>query len=248
MEVKLLKHGYNDKKEIYADFIAGTINYDNDYYSNEYKIVNEIPNFPIYLAHSNETEFVEAVKVLNKHMVHSDRDIHLNGRFWHSFLLVEKREYILNKYPQIKKSIRDFNNIVLKKFDWENYIYKCVLLAEYIEHESLNTWEEKEKFIKNIYYNLDLFNYIIKYPLFRNSDFIIKFFTIIKEEGLSHKMKERIKHRNDLGKDERYGRRVFLELNKNYPIIMSPFLEKTELKSEIYKALDLYEQSNDLLE
>jgi len=71
----------------------------------------------------------------------------------------------------------------------------------------------------------------------------MKFFSVIEEEDLSNKMKEKIKHRTDLGKDERYGRRILFELNKNYPIIMSPFLEKEELRNEIYKALKIYENS-----
>ena len=53
-------------------------------------------------------------------------------------------------------------------------------------------------------------------------------------------MKKKIKDRPDLGKDERYGRRVIFELNKNYPIIMAPFLKKADLKVEIYEALSLY--------
>ncbi|MEB8123848.1 DUF6339 family protein [Staphylococcus succinus] len=243
MEVNLLKDGYKNDADIYNDFLSGTINYDKDYFSSDCKIIDVIPDFPIYLASSHVNEFIEAVKILKEHMIHTDRDIHLNGRFWHSYLLVEKREYILEKYPQVKDSIKNFNNVILKKFDWENYIYKCVLAAEYINSAMLYNNIDEEKYAKLIYENLDLFNYIIKYPIFRNSEFVMKFFSVIEEENLSSKMKEKIKHRTDLGKDERYGRRILFELNKNYPIIMSPFLEKEELKNEIYKALKLYEKS-----
>ena len=56
----------------------------------------------------------------------------LNEGFWYSLLCVYKRDYLLEKYPQVEEGIRRFNNIVLKKFDWENYIYKCVLAAQYV--------------------------------------------------------------------------------------------------------------------
>ncbi|KPG90116.1 hypothetical protein [Staphylococcus hominis] len=240
MEVKLLDKGYKYNEDIYVDFLNNNINYGNDYFTDEYKVIDSIPDFPIYLANSNIDEYIKAVHILQKHIINTDRDIHFNGRFWHSYLLAEKREYIIRKYPQVSNSIKDFNKIVFKNFDWENYIYKCVIIAEYLEQENLVA-EENENYIRVIYDNLDLFNYIIKYPIFRNSKFIIKFFNIIDEECLSSKMKERIKHRTDLGKDERYGRRVIFELNKNYPVIMSPFLKKEELKKEIYKALRLYE-------
>ncbi|MDW3829200.1 DUF6339 family protein [Staphylococcus saprophyticus] len=244
MEINLLNEGYKNNEDIYNDFLNGTINYDKDYFSKEYKIIDTVPDFPIYLANAHVNEFIEAVNILKLHMIYTDRDIHLNGKFWHSYLLVEKRDYIIEKYPQVKNSIKNFNNIVLKKFDWENYIYKCILAAEYIRDEGLYNNIEEEKYAELLYENLDLFNYIIKYPIFRNSEFVMKFFSVIKDENLSSKMKEKIKHRNDLGKDERYGRRVLFELNKNYPIIMSPFLEKEELKNEIYKALRLYEKSS----
>lgn len=85
-----------------------------------------------------------------------------------------------------------------------------------------------------------MYNYIIKYNIFRNGQFIINFLTVIHEEGLSAQMKKQIKDRPELGSDERYGRRVIFELNKNYPIITAPMLEKDELKEEIYQALALY--------
>ncbi|MBT2831081.1 hypothetical protein HIR68_03955 [Staphylococcus coagulans] len=240
MKINLLNKCYKNNEIIYEDFLSGKINYNKDYFSKEYKIIDPIPNFPIYIMKSQVDEFVEAVKILKDYIIHTDRDIHLNGTFWHSYLLVEKRDYILKKYPQVGESIEKFNNIVLKKFNWENYIYKCVLAAEYIDDAGLMNNFEEQKYARLFYENLDLFNYIIKYPIFRNSQFIIKFFSIIDEENLSHKMKSRIKHNTDLGGDQRYGRRVIFELNKNYPIIMSPFLEKEELKNEVYKVLSSF--------
>lgn len=60
-------------------------------------------------------------------------------------------------------------------------------------------------------------------------------------------LKLKIKDRPDLGNDERYGRRVIFELNKNYPVVMAPFLEVDDLRKEIYKALSLYLDSKNPL-
>lgn len=243
MEIKLLKDGYYKNEEIYKDFIKGTISYNQPYFSEESITVSELPDFPIYFAYNYAKieDFINTIKILKKYMVNTDRDIHLDGKFWHSLLLIEKREYILSKYPQVKESRKAFNKIVLKNFDWENYIYKCMLAAEYINNAKLDI-DEEEKYMMLIFENLDLFNYLIKYQIFRNSEFIIKLLKIINEEGLTEKMKEKIKNRPDLGNDERYGRRVIYELNKNYPVVMSPFLEKDELKEEIYNALKIYDE------
>ena len=65
---------------------------------------------------------------------------------------------------------------------------------------------------------------------------------IIEETKLSKVLKSRIKDRPDLGNDERYGRRVIFELNKAYPIVMSPMLEKEKLKEYFLKYLGYYYQ------
>lgn len=71
---------------------------------------------------------------------------------------------------------------------------------------------------------------------------IINIMDIIEETGLSKVLKARIKDRPDLGKDERYGRRVIFELNKAYPIVMSPMLDKEKLKEYFLKYLGYYYQ------
>ena len=65
--------------------------------------------------------------------INTDRDLHLEEIFWHSLLGTKKRDFILDHYPVVKTGIKHFENIVIKPFDWENYIYKCVLATEYIE-------------------------------------------------------------------------------------------------------------------
>lgn len=67
---------------------------------------------------------------------------------------------------------------------------------------------------------------------------------IIAETNLGPVLKAKIKNRPDLGTDERYGRRVIFELNKVYPIVMSPMLDKEMLKEYFLKYLGYYYDGN----
>ena len=120
-----------------------------------------------------------------------------------------------------------------------NYIYKCVLATEYIE-DLIEDPEQKKRYYQLVLENLDIYNYMIKYAIFRNGDFLIKILTIIDDLQISTILKEKIKDRPDLGKDERYGRRVIFELNKKYPVVMSPLLDIETLKQEVILALSYY--------
>ena len=85
-----------------------------------------------------------------------------------------------------------------------------------------------------------MYNYIIKYEIFRNDKFLLNILDIIDELDLAKVMKAKIKDRPDLGKDERYGRRVLFEFNKAYPVVMSPMLEKDELEVLFMEYLGYY--------
>lgn len=243
MEIKLLEENY-DKRKVYEDFVSGEISLKSEYVSEDFVIISSDKDFPIYLSreHNSLENFKEAIQTLKTDYIDTARDIHMNRRFWHSLFVLYKRDYIVQKYPEVLISQKNFENIVLKKFDWENYVYKCTLAAEYMQRAKFENKEQEEEFIKIIYNNLDIYNYIIKYNIFRNAEFILNFLTVINDEGLGDIMKKRIPYREDLGKDERYGRRVIFELNKKYPIVMVPFLDKNELKEEILDALALYEE------
>lgn len=240
MEINLLNEKY-DSSKLYKDFIDGTISPNSEYVSDKTEYLNEAPDFPIYLAkkHTSESEFKSAIKTLKKSYISTSRDIHMNGLFWHSLLTIYKRDYIVKKYPEVLESESEFKNIVLKKFGWENYIYKCLLVAEYIEDSGFSEAEE-DQFIHAVVNNLDVYNYIIKYKLFRNRQFIVKFLNMIQENGLSSIMKRKIKDRSDLGSDTRYGRQVVFELNKSYPILMAPFMDKEELLEKSKEILVQY--------
>lgn len=242
-ELKLLASGYKNDESLYNDFIENNIYMDNDYFSKETVLVKEMPNFPIYIntrsSEVREKQFTIAFDVLSRSYLDLEGDLLFDEKFWHTYLIIFKRDYIIENYPQVADSYRDFKNIVIKNFDWENYIYKCVFGANYI-NDNIESKAERQRYFSLIIKNLDIYNYIIKYPILRNEKFLINVLDIIEELDLSEVLKEKIKGREDLGDDERYGRRVIFELNKSYPVIMSPLLDKEELKGYFLEYLGYY--------
>lgn len=242
MEIRLLKEGYKKDELLYTAFKNGEV-IDDLFFSEETVEIEDAPNLPIYMGKGSEVQkkadFLEAFKTIAHSYVHLDRDIHFNERFWHSLIITKKRDYIIGKYPQVLDSYREFGNIVIKTFDWENYIYKCILAVEYIE-DATELVLSKEQYYELIVDNLDIFNYIIKYSIFRNGEFLVKILTVIHNLGISDILKAKITDRPELGKDERYGRRVIFELNKAYPVLMSPLLDIESLEEEFLKALSNY--------
>lgn len=242
IEIKLLKKGYKNNDQFYADFLEDKIIGNEEYFSDKVIHLDKVPDFPIYMNISDEEKkkdaFKKAFDVISKYYINMDRDSSFSELFWHSLFCVYKKDYLLENYPKIKDEIKNFNTIVTKAFDWENYIYKCVLGAEYI---SDNIQEDKrDEYFDLIINNLDVYNYIIKYEIFRNGEFLINILDIINENKLSEILKSGIKGRDDLGKDPRVGRRVLFELNKVYPVIMVPMLSKEELKEVFIKFLGYY--------
>lgn len=243
MEIRLLNKDCLKKEEFYKDFLEDKIVENNEYFSGEVVYIKEAPDFPIYMGKASEEEKVElfkqAFEVMANCYLDTDRDIHMNEMFWYSLLCVYKRDFLLREYPQIGESMKDFQNIVVKKFDWENYIYKCVLGAQYVK-DNTDCDEDRNRYYDLIVENLDVYNYIIKYEIFRNDKFLINVMDIIDDRGLAKVLKAKIKGRSDLGKDERYGRRVLFEFNKAYPIVMSPMLGKDELEELFMEYLGYY--------
>lgn len=243
MEIRLLEKGYKNSEELYHDFISDRIDPSNAYFSNDVVTIKDAPNFPIYMAKLSGEEvknaFLEAFHTIAEYYLDTERELILDERFWHSLLIQHKRDYIVGKYPQIHTGINEFRKIVVKKFDWENYIYKAILGAQYIT-DNISDEAERERYYHLIIDNLDVYNYLIKYEVFRNDQFIINILDIIDELGISKLAKAKIKGREDLGDDERYGRRVLFEFNKSYPVVMAPMLEKEELKKLFITYLNYY--------
>lgn len=243
MEIKLLARGYKNNEQFYKDFLEDQIENNNEYFSGEVVYIEEAPNFPIYIANRSDSDrkelFLEAFEVLSQAYLKTDRDIHFEEIFWHSLLTVTKRDYLLEQYPQIADSINQFNNIVLKDFNWESYIYKCILGAQYI-NDAVSEENDRIRYYELLVDNLDMYNYIIKYEIFRNDRFLLNILDIIDELKLSKIMKSKIIGHENLGKDERVGRRVIFEFNKSYPVVMSPMIEKEELKKYFLEYLSYY--------
>lgn len=249
MEIRLLNDDYKKSETLYQDFLKDNLS--DDYFSEETVYIKKVSDFPIYMAKGSDAQkkqdYLQAFSVISGSYLDNEREVLLDERFWHSLLLTQKRDFILNYYPEIKDSEKKFRTIVLKNFDWENYIYKVILGAQYIVDHVRNE-NERNRYFELIIENLDIFNYIIKYEIFRNETFLINILDIIDELNLSKMLKKKIKGREDLGDDERYGRRVIFEFNKSYPVIMSPMLEKEELKSLFLKYLNYYYDVSEFLE
>lgn len=242
MEVKLLKEEYLKSSELYADFMNDQVTKTEENFSDEIVILDREPEFPIYLNISNNedriNDYIKALSVIDDYYLTLPRNIHFNGNFWQSYLLINKRDYVIREYPQVLDSESHFRNVIMKKFDWENYIYKCVLAAQYIGDNTAKG--DREKYYRLVAENLDVYNYIIKYSIFRNDKFVINILDIIYDNDLSDILKAQIKGREDLGEDERVGRRVIFELNKSYPVLMAPMLGKEELEKVFMINLEKY--------
>ncbi len=243
MEIRILKERVIKTEEFYKDFLAGTINSKEEYFEDTIINIEEAPDFPIYIAKGTEDEkkelFSKAINTIIEYYINTDRDIHMDKMFWYSLFCIKKREYLLKEYPQIEDSIKEFHNVVVKKFDWENYVYKCILAAEYVGDYTKDN-EERKRYIDLIVDNLDFYNYILKYSIFRSQEFLIKMLNITDRLNLGSIFKAKIKDRKDLGNDTRYGRMVLLEMNKSYPVIIVPAMEENELEKLTIKYLKYY--------
>lgn len=242
-EVKLLANGNQHVEQIYKDFLNDKVEIENDYFTSESVYLDETPDFPIYMGDGSEEEkvadFMQAFKIVSESYLGIDNEITFNQQFWRAYLILYKREYILEKYPKVKHSLNNFKNVVFKKFDWENYIYKTLIGAQIVS-DNFESKEDREKYFHLILSNLDVFNYMIKYAVFRNDQFIINVLDIIDELNLSTLLKAKIKDRPDLGNDPRYGRQVMFEFNKSYPVIMSPMMNKEDLQELFLQYLSYY--------
>ena len=240
MRVNLLFEDYlTDKEKLYQDFIDDNM---DRYISDERVDIDEVRPFPIYMASRNDVyrneRYKEAFRILQSDYMSLGRDLTLDKRFWDSLFFVKFRDYVLDQYPNLKKGYSYFKDIMIKKFNWENYIYKSVIFLDHLnQHKRPNTHEKYYDLFLN---NLDMVNYIIKYPLTRNSVFLFQILDIIDRNDLSELVKKKIKHRKDLVGDQRYIRRVIYEFNKNYPVMMFPDMSLESIEDYFFEFLNMY--------
>lgn len=259
MKIPKFNKNFKDIEQVHNDFLEGTISENKEYFRNDYYEVSfeKIIPFQIYLADFPKNDsgelkrteaFIDSCNIIREHYFkYLKRDILLQGEFWYSLNLLYFRNEIIKLYPKVKSSSSNFKNVVLKKFDWENYIYKMVLAVQYIELHFSES-KTKERYYRLIAENFDVYNYIIKYSVFRTDKFLINILDIIDEYDLSSLLKKAIKDKDgkDLGDDERYGRRVIYEFNKSYPVLLSPMMTKEELKEPFFEYLSYYYEGPEL--
>ena len=251
MRISKLDSSYKKSEEFYRKFLDNDLK-DSEFVTDDaYYIPVDLEPFEIYFGSIARNEavkdqYIKTIKYIAENIIKLDRDVFMEENFWHSWLCLYQREYLLDKYPEIKEDYKKFTNIVLKDFDWENYIYKAVLIAQYVAEN--RPAEKAEYYYRLILGNLDIFNYIIKAEIFRNGQFLLNVMDVIEENKLSKIVKAKIKNssRDDLSKDERYGRRVIQEFNASYPIVMGPMLSKEELKKYFLIYLSYYYQEGDV--
>lgn len=241
MKVNLLKENYKEDKEFYNSFLNDSLEADG-FISNDTILMPDIEPFPIYFGASQEKDdpdtLLDLIIFFKDNFIDLDMNIYMNELVLHSLIITNMREYILDKYPKIKDGENFFKIIVTRKFDWENYMYKAALIAKYVS-DSIPDNEQMEYF-QLIIENLDIFNYIIKNKIFRNNDFFIKFFNVVKKENLSYVLKSKFKDSDNPLIDLRIGRLVIQDFSNAYPALLSPLLPQEEFDIYFMKFLNHY--------
>lgn len=89
--------------------------------------------FPIYISDKNEearkAKYRQASLCMRDNYLKLGREILLDRNFWYSLFLDKLKDRLISEYRISLDSEKDFRNIVLKKFDWENYVYKLIFGA-----------------------------------------------------------------------------------------------------------------------
>ncbi len=216
----------NEKKLKGGDFFEYFSNPNikcDELFLEEYYEVENISFFPIYIAEGSDEEkkkqFLEGFNTIKLNYLILGKEILLDKIFWYSlFFTKDYRNYIIENYPQTLKSEKKFKNIVLKKFDWENYVYKLVLGADYISEEVVNE-EHHDKYFNLIFNNLDVYNYLLKSELFRNGKFMKNILDVIDKNNISSDLKKRILDMEKPNVDKRVGREIIASLSQSYPTL-----------------------------
>ncbi len=241
MKVNLLNAGYKKNAEFYDSFLRDSLRADG-FISDKTVSLPDMDNFPIYFGHYTKKDdphtLLDLIIFFQENFIHLDMDVYMNELILHSLIVTKMRSYILDLYPKIYEGQNYFETIVTRSFDWENYLYKAAIIAKYVTENVPE--DEHQEYFQLILNNLDIFNYIIKSKIFRNSDFFIKFFNIVKERDLSSALKSQIKNNNNPKSDIRVGRMVILEFSNAYPALLSPLLPQEEFNIHFEKFLSYY--------
>ena len=101
MEIRLLKNGYKKSEQFYNDFLEDQKINNDDYFSGDVVYIDEAPDFPIYMGRGSESEkkelFIEAVNVISKYYLKTDRDVQFDELFCtHCFVFIKENIYLRN--------------------------------------------------------------------------------------------------------------------------------------------------------
>ena len=85
VNLKLLKKEKLKTEEFYNSFIAGTIQDNPEFFSDKTIVINDVPEFPIYMGNrfdpNRDEDFSEAILTLYSYYIDTERDTHLNELF-----------------------------------------------------------------------------------------------------------------------------------------------------------------------
>ncbi|MGL5796852.1 MAG: hypothetical protein ACRCYT_01480 [Cetobacterium sp.] len=242
MKIRKLNPNTIKKLEIFEYYIGNYKNEDTIFLDEYYEVELSEENlfFPIYIPdkdqESRKIKYRKAFLFVRDNYLKLGRDILLDRNFWYSLFLDKLKNKLIQEYSISLNSEKDFRNVILKKFDWENYVYKIIFGAEYI-NDRLDK-DDQIKYFDLISENLDVYNYILKSEIFKNGDFLIKFLNAIVETNSSEVLKKKIDLSN--GKDERVGRRIINEFTKSYPVVFVHALDEEEFLNYFKKYLQYY--------
>jgi hypothetical protein len=243
MEIRKIKNSL-DNNTLLKYFSKDQLIKEDSLFENEFYYLSGFEYFDPYVGSLTTDTYVQKMMRLFKNVSNVidsysiPSNYYEDGTFWKSTFLTLYREELNNNYPAIIRDETTFNNVIGKKWGWENYIFKAILVKKYLPYAE--NFFTKEEFYETVAENIDVFNYLVKGPIFRNDKFIVKILKIIKDEDLVSLSKRKIQNRPDLGSDERIGRRAIYEMNKIYPIIMVHNLEIDQLKEIYIKSIRKY--------
>lgn len=243
MQIRKVDKRYFDSKELRDHFVNGTLHEHHEFFLDEYYDTGDfdVRYFNPYAGNVKSPHVDEIwdhlISAVSEIMEGIPASLYEDGSFWFSLFLTRFQIELLEDYPQLKRTSEPLKNILLKQFNWENYIYKVIVIVK-LKAVAMRRFGNTDVIIA-VLDDLDLFNYLIKSPLFRNLDFIVSVFELNRQNAFPVRLKSQIKSEKYKQKDKRFGRRIVYELNKVYPVL---FVQKFELQELGIKMNDIIKQ------
>lgn len=241
MKINILRNEYIYSEKFIEDFKTNNVGSLQSEYTDESVEINNIEPFNFYLNISNEDrrsfEYIDSLNKIINYLILPQK-ILMNHDFWITLFSKYYYSFTISKFPQLLTKNSDFKNILFKSFDWENYIYKLIIITQYIE--DTRPIEEYQKYFNIVVDNLDVVNYLLKNKIFNNANFFVNVLDTIVSTDSSKVLKKSLVKNAKKDKDERVGRKVIFEFNRDYPVISSPILDFEEFKLRFIKYYNEY--------